>query len=158
MTYYPDLSRIPEERRVTLVAVGWLDPSHRYDKGAVDERFVARLFDLLVEPWQPFAMAGRHPCGFCRFSGGPGVVAYSRGAGTNTVTVGAANLFVPGSDVLYMAPSLIVHYVDAHEYAPPREFSEAVLACPTMKTADYLKALRAVGGAKLLRPPAASNV
>ncbi len=153
MTHFPDLSRMPDDR-LTLVAVGWLEPEHAYERGAVDERFFHRLMELLVEPWQPFAAAGFHRCGFCRFSGGlaPVTCYPMRSADRLTVTVGAANVFVPGRDVLYMAPSLIVHYIDAHEYKPPGEFIDAVMACPEMRSAGYLKAIHAVGGATLLEP------
>jgi hypothetical protein len=30
---------------VIAVAVGWLDPAHDYNKGSVDDEFVARLFE-----------------------------------------------------------------------------------------------------------------
>jgi hypothetical protein len=43
--------------------------------------------------------------------------------------------------VLYAAPSLILHYIDAHEYAPPEAFCEAVLACPPMGSEAYLQAI-----------------
>jgi hypothetical protein len=140
--------------RLTLLAVGWLEPGHLYDKGPVDEAFFARLIELLVDPWQPFAAGGRHRCGFCRFTGGPVTVTYSMGTGQgSSIAVGVSNLFVPGDGVLYMAPSLVAHYIDAHEYRPPRAFVDAVLACPAMRSAPYLRALHAVGGAKLLTPP-----
>jgi hypothetical protein len=152
MTYYADLSPLPDPR-LHLVAVGWLAAAHPYERGRVDEPFFLRLMSALVDPWQPFAAGGFHRCEFCQFSGGPGRVNYSSRPGDQlTVTVGATNLFVPGRGVLYMAPSLIVHYIDAHDYTPPREFIDAVLACPEMRSADYLRAIRAVGGARLRKP------
>jgi hypothetical protein len=72
---------------------------------------------------------GPHFCDFCRIS----------------TVGGVANLFIPGEGVLYVAPELIVHYVDAHEYAPPIEFQRAVLACPPMRSAAYFKAILANG-------------
>jgi len=149
----PDLAVI-DDQRLKLISIGWLDPEHSFEKGAVDESFFARLMSLLVNPWQPFAAAGRHPCSFCRFSGGPGTVRYRppRG-GEMQVDVGAANVFVPGDGVLYMAPSSIAHYIDAHQYRPPDEFIAAVLACPDMRSIDYLRAIHAVGGMALTKPP-----
>lgn len=134
------------DTRLTLLAVGWLEPDAPHEKGKTDAAFFARLIDFLEEPWQPFAAAGRHPCGFCRLTGGPTSVSVEpeRGPGLS-VDVGIANLFVPGRDVLYMAPSLIVHFIDAHEYKPPYEFVEAVMACPEMRSAAYLRAIHAVG-------------
>jgi hypothetical protein len=43
--------------------------------------------------------------------------------------------------LLAVAPSLILHSMDAHEYAPPAAFCEAVLACPPMRSMDYLRAI-----------------
>jgi hypothetical protein len=153
--HFADLERMPDPR-LTLVAVGWLEPGHTYEQGTVDERFFSSLMELLVDPWQPFAAGGGHPCGFCAYSGGPGTVTYrSRKRPDCRVVVGSANVFVPSHDVLFMAPSLIVHYVDAHGYRPPAAFRDAVERCPPMRSSKYLRAINAVGGAKLLQPPPA---
>jgi hypothetical protein len=130
-----------------LSGVGWLDADHDYVRGPVSEAFFAALVELLVDPWQPAACAGRMPCPFCRFTDGPGAL-YFRGS---TVRMGANNLFVPHAATrgAYVAPSLIAHYVDAHEYAPPVAFQEAVLQCPPMRSMAYKKALLAAG----IRPP-----
>jgi hypothetical protein len=152
--YIADLAAI-DDPRVTLCAVGWLEPEHRFEQGRVDESFFARLMTLLVEPWQPFAVAGFHHCGFCRFTGGPGTIHYQpQRGGSVSAVVGASNIFVPGLDAIYMAPSLIAHYIDAHAYRPPDEFIAAVMTCPEMRSAAYLRAIHALGGAVLLKPPA----
>jgi hypothetical protein len=36
-------------------------------------------------------------------------------------------IYVPGRNGIYVAPSLIYHYVVDHHYQPPAEFMEAVL-------------------------------
>lgn len=69
-----------------------------------------------------------------------------------TISMGSTNLFVPGAAALYVAPSLILHYMDAHEYAPPAAFCQAVLQCPPMRSMAYLRAIRPYMAA--LRPPA----
>ena len=46
------------------------------------------------------------------------------------VRFGANNLFVPGEGLIYVAPSMIAHYIDAHAYDPPAVFWEAVMKCP----------------------------
>ena len=58
---------------------------------------------------------------------------------------GISNLFVPGRDCIFVAPSMIVHYIDAHRYEPPEEFWRAVLDCPEMRSDAYKKALLANG-------------
>ncbi len=39
--------------------------------------------------------------------------------------------------MVYVAPSTIVHYIDAHGYAPPPAFCHAVFTCPPMRTMEY---------------------
>lgn len=142
MTYIPDLSTCayfaPSVASPRLVAVGWLEPEHPIVIGPVSAEFVSRLVELLVDPWQPFAFRGRHRCGFCRLTGGPGEVGFR---GTR-VGIGWSNLFVPAADRVYAAPSMIVHSIDAHGYAPPDEFIAAVLACPPMRSIEYLRQLK----------------
>jgi hypothetical protein len=124
-----------------LTAVGWLEDGNDFAKGTVREDFFTALVRLCAEPWQPVAVAGRQPCPFCRFTKGPGQLLY----GGMTVALGAANVFVPGVDRVFVAPTMIVHYIDAHEYAPPPEFQDAVMRCPGMKSFAYLKAMKARG-------------
>lgn len=125
-----------------LLAVGWLENGHAYPRGAVDEKFFAALFRLCVKPWwPPVATAGFHRCSLCRFTGGPGGMSY-QGAG---VSFGTGNVIVPGEERVFVAPTMILHYIDAHEYVPPKEFQEAVLKCPEMRSMAYLKAIKARG-------------
>jgi hypothetical protein len=120
-----------------VLAVGWLGRSESYQHGPVDEGVFAKLIELLVDPWQRIYFMGRHECEFCRFTGCASNVSYRN----QSVTVGVANVFVPGEGVLFAAPSMIVHYIDSHEYAPPQVFQDAVLACPPMRSMEYLQGL-----------------
>jgi hypothetical protein len=64
---------------------------------------------------------GFHPCQFgqCR----------QRYESGESFIGGNGEIYVPGREgVLYNAPVLISHYVDDHDYRPPDEFVEAVLA------------------------------
>jgi hypothetical protein len=117
------------------VAVGWLERGRPYAAGPVDRRVYDALVELRRNPWQPFVPAGTHACTLCRFEG----------------EQGAACLFIPAEVVVYVCPELIVHDVNAHGYAPPEPFCRAVLACPPMRSMPYFKAIRASGGAALLR-------
>ena len=118
-----------------LIAIGWLDPAHGLAGGEVSSDFFQKLVELLVEPWQPALSAGAQRCLFCRFTGGPAQLTY-RGT---TIGVGSANLFVPVEQRVFIGPSLIAHYIDAHGYAPPAEFQEAVKRCPPMRSVSYLR-------------------
>ena len=59
------------------------------------------------------------------------------------VPMGNRNLCVPGAGFLYVAPSLILHYIDAHEYLPPEEFQKAILESPPVRSQDYSRAMKA---------------
>lgn len=147
MTYYPDFATLNlfGETKVSVLAIGWLDPQHDYKRAAVSSQFFESLIGMLVDPWQPAIVAGVHRCAFCRFSGGPAEFRY---AGV-TARLGAANLFVPSDQRVLVAPSLIAHYIDAHGYAPPAEFQEAVHRCPPMKSVQYLRLIKESGLRKL---------
>jgi hypothetical protein len=145
MTYYADLSLcdyFPSDAEGRLVAVGWLDAEFPNPKGDVDSQFMAKLVELLTDPWQPAATMGRHECSFCRFSGGPAAFQFEN----TTVNMGVSNVFVPASGVIYVAPSLILQYIDSHGYVPPERFQQAVMKCPPMKSMPYSKAVLANGG------------
>ncbi len=126
-----------------LLAVGWLERGHPYVRGTLGNDVFNRLMDLATDPWQPGGAiaAGRHRCDLCLFTGGPGVVSTR----DRTVQIGQLNLFIPGEGVTYVAPSTVVHYMDAHEYLPPDAFQRAVLASPPMRSSAYLRALLANG-------------
>lgn len=143
MSYYQDLSEYNCHGLggANLLAVGWLDVGMPYATGEVTAAFFESLLTLLVDPWQPAVTAGMQACPFCRFSGGPSTVRY----GGIAAQVGAANLFVPYLDCVFVAPSLIAHYIDAHGYSPPADFQRAIAECPPMRSMEYLKRLRAQG-------------
>lgn len=141
MAYYPDLTScdcVPESTGLGFVAVGWLEPSNDYSKGEVSLAFFDRLCMLLGDPWHPpFASGGFHQCGFCRFTGG------GKTSFRNQSVEAWANrtLFVPSKGTLFVTPSNLAHYVDAHGYCPPLEFQNAVMNCPDQQSSDYKRAL-----------------
>lgn len=151
MAWYEDLSAcgpFPCENPDQLRAVGWLERGRPFTKGDVDERVFERLCQLTQNPWSPSACAGVHFCNLCRFTG-------NSQARYRDFQVSAASssvsLFVPGERVIYVCPTSITHYIDAHEYCPPAVFCEAVLRCPPMGSMEYLKAVLANGGRGLVK-------
>jgi len=125
----------------TLQAVGWLERGHAFPQGKADRRVFDRLAEFRKDPWQPVLSAGPHNCDLCSYNGEAGV----------------SNLFIPGNGRLFVCPELIVHYMNAHQYCPPEDFCRAVLACPPMKSREYLKAVFASGGRALMKPPEAGR-
>jgi hypothetical protein len=113
-----------------LVAVGWLEHGHTFEVGSVNEMLLLRLRELLTDPWAPVDYMGPHFCTLCSPT-------EARRWG------GVGNLFVPSERCVFVCPELIVHYVDQHQYLPPRAFRAAVLDCPPMGSPEYLAAVAA---------------
>jgi hypothetical protein len=141
MTYVQDLHRCDDLGGTEALGVGWLDVEHEFPVGPVGRDSFVALVRHLSNAWQPFVSAGRHACPFCRFSGGPSRLTIAG----HTTELGASLLLVPAPSALYVAPSLIAHYIDAHGYQPPVEFMSAVAALPEMRSMAYLRELRRFG-------------
>jgi hypothetical protein len=144
VAYYEDLSPCTYFGvSAPLVAVGWLEQGRPVPTGSVDSSVFERLFDLLESPLQPMCCWGWHSCDLC--SGNVEGLMSSIAYRAERRVLGIDNVFVPGDGRLYVAPSLILHYIAEHGYAPPQEFQEAVLHCPQMGSADYLAAVAELG-------------
>jgi hypothetical protein len=142
--HLPDLQPLqlpPFDQFPKLIAIGWLEPGHEFATGEVSVVFVNKLAELLVNPWQPAIAMGRHPCGFCRFTGGPSSLQIGDFHWRKDVQIGSSNLWLPADGFLFVAPSSVLHYIDAHGYSPPADFQAAVMACTDMRSMEYLKAL-----------------
>ena len=147
MTWYADLSPIDYFRShssPSFRAVGWLGEGHPFPQDEVRPEFFQRLCLLLVDPWDPHEFRGFHDCEFCPPDDGPALHLHlpQISVGDELVTMGVSNLFVPAQRCVYVAPSLIAHYVRDHGYAPPPDFVDAVLRCPEPHSEEYLKARR----------------
>lgn len=123
-------------------AVGWLAWGHAYTEreSELSETYFCQLLRLLQHPWEPGHFMGAHECVFC-FGTEEYTKRYRLERYGLVVHFGASNLFVPGEGCIYVAPSMIAHYVDAHGYEPPTEFWEAVMSCPEMGSDNYKQAL-----------------
>jgi hypothetical protein len=143
VAYFEDLSPCSHFGRwaESLLAVGWLESGREFTKGSVGKDVFSILVRLCVKPWQPMVPAGRHPCSFCRFTMGPAQLVYEDAS----VALGNANVFLPGSQKILVAPTMLLHYIDAHGYAPPQEFLEAAVRCPAMNSLEYLRQMKARG-------------
>lgn len=111
-------------------AIGWLSAGHAYTKGAAPESFVARLRTLCAS-WSDSVRALRWPvaCGFhtCEFC---------------EEFHASGNIGIPGDGVLFVAPEMVAHYVEKHDYLPPQQFIRAVLMTPAPGTVEYDEAVR----------------
>ena len=101
-----------------------------------------RLVAFARDPWECMLFKGWHRCELCP----PSSDLFTRFAWKGQPTpVGVANVFIPGDGFLWVAPSMIVHYIADHGYRPPDDFLAAVDACPPMKSSAYRAAIDAHG-------------
>jgi hypothetical protein len=106
-------------------AIGWLSKGQPFPQGDMPPEFVARLREF-VRLWWPSTEAlgwgvfhGKHRCEFC--------LAFDA----------FGNFGVPDGPILFVAPEMVTHYVEAHCYCPPAEFVSAVLKAPLPDTEAY---------------------
>jgi hypothetical protein len=106
--------------------IGWLSGDYAFASAAPEENFVAALRRLITNPVNLYR--GYHYCEFCpppRFERTEAVVVRMI---ETPGTFGNGEIRVKGSNGLtYVAPTLILHYVEQHHYSPPDEFVHAVL-------------------------------
>jgi hypothetical protein len=140
MSYFPDLSPCTyfPRQQARLIAIGWLEPRNEYQKGDVSKDFLKALVTLLKDPWEPLIALGYHCCSFCRLE-----EEFSTYKDLE-LPIGARNVYIIGKDQVYVAPSLIEHYIENHEYQPPLEFQTAVMLAARTRKKDYEKKLKKI--------------
>ena len=124
--YFRDLS--PYEYLSTrsdpvVVNVGWLAQGQAYETGEVPGQALKVLRKLAATPVN--LCRGFHNCELC-----PRAPRNHKGfVQPKPATTGNGEVRVRGTDGLtYVAPSLIVHYIEVHRYRPPPAFIDAVVA------------------------------
>jgi hypothetical protein len=100
-------------RYASAVNVGWLADGYTFEIGSSPKKLLSKLRKLAKHAKNP--MFGFHECDIC-------VSSWRR------TPHGNGEIHVVGSDdLMYIAPTLIVHYIAAHKYLPPAAFIDAVL-------------------------------
>ena len=130
MTFFPDLAEASMvDAGSHIRAIGWLDDEHSFPTGNSPTNFADKLRELTQKcgesikalGWDIFM--GCHTCQLCgKFKAD-------------------LNLGVPTDELLYVAPEMILHYVEQHSYLPPQEFIDAVLQSPIPGTPEYTNAV-----------------
>jgi hypothetical protein len=126
MSYFADMGHeSPVAGGEHVRAIGWLHPDHAYTKGEVSAAFLSRLKQFVAcggksaEALYFGAFGGFHTCEFCGQAHG------------------ICNFGVPSGPILFVAPEMLVHYIEQHGYSPPAEFVEAVLHSPLPDSEEY---------------------
>jgi len=123
LTYFADLTSyeyIPGT--MPMLNIGWLSREHEYSRGYVSFELRDELLRLLEH--KENLMRGVHDCEFCNVES-PIRVPSSDRQGFVSLGMGEVHVRGPRGEI-YAAPSLILHYIDVHEYLPPQEFLEAI--------------------------------
>jgi hypothetical protein len=107
----------PRYRRLN---VGWLDAPHPFPTGAAPDWLAPRLLEIAAGP-QVNVMRGFHLCTHC------GDRATRDMLTVDGVPLGHAEIRVPAEPgLMFAAPTLVWHYVAAHDYLPPGAFVDAL--------------------------------
>lgn len=113
--YYPDLSPYEYLLRAGRGGggknIGWLEKGKEFPTGEVPQEFLSKLRDLsnnLVNRCR-----GWHDCGFCNSS-------------LNRRGNGEIHVYIQDGQLL-IAPALVLHYIEEHNYLPPQIFIDAVM-------------------------------
>lgn len=123
-------------------AMGWLEGAYPFESGVTPSEVLEKIAELLSElPWAPGYSCGSHICdvGACQELVGKPQYEVWKG---RRVQFGCTNLFIPGRDTIYIAPSTIIHYISAHAYRPSDAFCDALIKCPSMSSPAYFEAFR----------------
>jgi len=110
----------------SVLNVGWLGAEHPFPVAPPDSELVSALRELTARPINLYR--GKHQCEFC-----PAPPPEERnGLLLSTAPeeiLGNGEIRVEGfKGITYVAPVLVRHYVEAHQYAPPPGFVEACIA------------------------------
>jgi hypothetical protein len=150
MAYFEDLAPCDyDARRSTLegeLAVGWLSVEHPFPRGSFPAELLHRLATLAGQP--AYCYRGFHICDICppaaSFADPPAsagevmrlgkegwVKGFAMGLratiGELELKLGNGEIRICGDgDTVYVAPTMIVHYILDHDYLPAEEFIQAL--------------------------------
>lgn len=141
--YCKDLSSyryLPQCRRRGVLNVGWLDSKHAFERGRQPDWVFDRLLKHLVLPVA--RTRGLHTCELCPHSVKQPFVLTR---GSENITLGSSEVrVISNGGIVFAAPSLIWHYVEAHEYCPPDLFVDALLHGVDPDSCEFVQLLRAL--------------
>ena len=139
MTYFRDMAeRCQFSLHGGLIrAIGWLSKYVRYDKTPMVSALRNLVMDQLEGGLYCEFYRGQHVCEFCYQEKHPGQqIGLGEEAFVSGFPSGNGVIIVPSEDYLFVAPSLIGHYIEVHGYKPPEEFIRALIDCPDYQKAD----------------------
>ena len=134
--WYEDLAKcdyLGEGLGKYLTAVGWLEKGKDFSTGSLPEKTYSKLLEFEKKYWMFFAHCGVHECDLCETKYKYGIELFRQS--------GSGEIFIPGNGKIYVYPKLLTHYINDHNYSPPKEFVKAVDSCPPMRSIRYFAKL-----------------
>lgn len=108
--------------------VGWLEKNKAFTKGDVSFEFIERLKKLFfgTNSYSTEANLIRGPSHCCNLCGQNEIALSLNG---ETKTLGSSEIWIPSEDgeLIFVSPSMIIHYIEVHDYRPPTAFMNAVM-------------------------------
>ena len=126
VAYFPDLSAYSyssDDR--PMLNVGWLGRGKSFEMGDVGREAWDELVRLASDPVN--IMRGLHDCEFCDVESPVRVPSDYSAKGFASLGTGEIRVRGEGGR-LYVAPTLLLHYIQSHNYLPPEDFIQAVYA------------------------------
>lgn len=159
MAYFPDLSPYCYSRAdLTAKNIGWLQRGYSFDTAEPSKDILDLIWGFCSAA--PIRSRGGHQCDLCatpqtvhaarngvtRLLGTSEIVVFARDPDTSALrrrlreAESATLFFFRGSTVpfsIFVAPTLIYHYVESHHYKPPDDFLRALREGPRPPDQEY---------------------
>jgi len=127
MTHFDDLSPYSyQPSESPMKNVGWLGAGASFPTGSTPARARDELLRISSEALPKNIMRGVHDCEFCEVESPIRLETPYNERGW--ASIGMGEFHVQAKDgTIYSAPTLILHYIDEHNYLPPDGFIDALL-------------------------------
>lgn len=125
--FYNDLSNYQYNLAFEIEKVkniGWLEKTNSFNKRTTDPELLKKLFQL-IKFKECNIYRGVHHCDLCNSDG------FMYGNMENEeILLGHGEIWIPSitQDIVYVSPTLIYHYIEKHQYCPPQDYIESVMA------------------------------
>lgn len=129
--FYEDLSNYEyffSDNSGKFKNVGWLEKNEDFTKGNVSSAFIEKLKELFFETntysTEANLIRGKSHC--CNLCGKNEITLSFNG---ETKTLGSSEIWIPSEcgKLIFISPSMIIHYIEVHDYRPPIVFIDAVM-------------------------------
>jgi hypothetical protein len=119
------------DQDISVLNVGWLSSSVSYTTGNIYDDFIKKLRRLVVNsessPFKPIVWRsrGQDSCPLCLLRD------FVLEDNENTEILGSSEFFIPcysKKNSYFISPSLIYHFIADHNYLPPEQFINSVMA------------------------------